>query len=112
MNVKPAAFTARANVSVLREKTVTGMNCLGFRRYRRRNDGVDVQITLARRSRTNADRFVSHAHVQTFGVRFGIDRNREIPSSRQARMMRTAISPRLAISTLRNMSATDLYSRH
>jgi hypothetical protein len=37
------------------------------------NDRIDLEIALTRSSRPNANGFVSHTHVQTVGVRFGVD---------------------------------------
>ena len=108
MKVKPAAVDRTRKFRVLGEKPVTRMNRFGVRLFCRSNDGVDLQVTLTGRSWPNADGFVSHAHVQTLSVGFGIDRDRLNAQSRQVRIIRTAISPRLAIRTLRNMFSESL----
>src|SRR5690242_13469947 len=52
------------------------MNRFSFDREGSSNDAVDSQVTLARSSRSDANSFIGHAHVQAFSVGFGIDRNR------------------------------------
>jgi hypothetical protein len=62
-------------VSAFSQKPVSGMNRIRVNRFRRRDDGVDLQVTLTGRRRPDTDSFVSHAHVQAFDIRFRIDRH-------------------------------------
>jgi hypothetical protein len=66
-------------------------------------DAVDAQIALGRWRRSHPLGFIGHAHVQRSAVGVGEDGHEAISISRSVRMTRTAISPRLAIRTLRNI---------
>jgi hypothetical protein len=51
------------------------MDGFGIHLLCRRDDGVNLQITLARRSWSNPNCFIRHTHMHTLDVSVGIDRN-------------------------------------
>ncbi len=87
---------------VLREKTVAGMDRVGAARGGRVEELVDREIALARRGGADRDRLVGEPDVRRVDVgRRSRRRRSRMPMARHVRTMRTAISPRLAIRTLR-----------
>ena len=52
------------------------MNCFSFGFRRGANERFNIQITLTRRRRTNADGFVGKADVHRVGVGGRVDRHR------------------------------------
>ena len=58
------------------EEPVPGMDRLGTRGERGVDDGVDQQVALARRRRTEADGDIRHAHVGGLRVRVRVDGHR------------------------------------
>ena len=72
-------------------------------RPRARRCASPSQIALARRRRADAVRLVGEQHGQAQAVGVGVDDRAADPQLAQARSTRTAISPRLAIRTLRNL---------
>ena len=69
---------------------------------RRFDDPVDRGGSFGGGRRTDPDRVVGQADVEAVGVGIAVDRDRLDPSSWQARMIRTAISPRFAMRTRPN----------
>jgi hypothetical protein len=65
--------------------------------FGRADDPVGPQVAVALAGAADADGFVGQLHVQRLHVGFRINGEVLMPSSRQARMMRRAISPRLAM---------------
>ncbi len=43
------------------------------------DDSLDIEVALGRGRRPDADRFVGHLHMQSFGVGIGINRHRRDP---------------------------------
>ena len=84
-------------VLVLGEKAVAGMDRVGARLAGGVDDRIDPQVALARRVRADRQRLIGHPHVQRATIAIGIHRDLAMPMSRQARMTRTAISPRFAM---------------
>ena len=99
MNVMPASAHAAANAGILGQEAVTGVDRVRARLACGVHDRRNRQVAFGRRGRANPDRAIGKAHVQRVGIGIRVYRNGGIASSRQARMTRTAISPRLAIRT-------------
>jgi hypothetical protein len=55
-------------LGVLREETVTGMDCIGAAAAGGVDDRRDIQVGLLHRGRADVDGFVGHLHVQCIGV--------------------------------------------
>ena len=101
MKVTPAVGDGAGEVGVLGEEAVAGVDGVGAALL----DGVEDAPRCSgssRRRRLAAERvgLVGHADVQGVAVELGVDGDGAMPSSRQVRMTRTAISPRLAMRTL------------
>ena len=90
-------------LGALGQEAIAGMDGLGAGLQRRLDQGRHDEVALRRRRRADAHRLVGVAHVQAVARRPPSRRPRwPTPSSRQARMTRMAISPRLAMRTLPN----------
>ena len=61
---------------VLRQEAVTGMDRIHVGYFRRADDAVNPQVTVAARPRADADGFIGHLHVHGINVHFGINRHR------------------------------------
>lgn len=75
---------------------------------RRLHDGSDIQIGFGGWWRTDQDRLIGHAHGQRVRISALCACTVRMPSKRAARMMRTAISPRLAMRREPIAIASDL----
>ena len=84
---------------VLRQEAVPGMDCVGSGPLRGVNDLRDAKVALTGRVCLEPHRLVGVPHVRRQPVAVGIDRHRWQPHLVAGRMIRTAISPRLATST-------------
>lgn len=88
---------------VLGEEAVPGVDRLGAGAAGRLQQAGDVQVALGGGRRADPYGRVGLADVPGVGVGVAVHRDRAHPSSRRVRMTRTAISPRLATSTVSNM---------
>ena len=84
---------------VLREKAVAGMHRVGAGAARSVDHRVDAEIAFGRPRSGRCGRLVGVAHVQRARSQSEYTATDGRPISRHARMMRTAISPRLATRT-------------
>jgi len=57
-------------MGVLRQKTVTGMNCVHIRDFRGADDAVNPQIAFRGSRLADANRLVGHLHMHRIGVNF------------------------------------------
>ncbi len=57
------------------KKTVTRMNRVHVRYFRRADDAVNAQVTVRRRGLADANRLIRQLHVHRIGVRLGINGN-------------------------------------
>ncbi len=97
-------FAGRGEIGVLAQESVARMDGFGAVLAGGVQNAVDAQVAFRGGRRADVLGFVGHAHVQRGAVGIGDTRPRvPMPISRSVRMTRTAISPRLAIRTLRNM---------
>ena len=96
MNFIPAPCTGLSKRRIFREKAVARMNRIRAAAFRDLQNLVDVEIRLSRSCGANGVGLVRHQNMQSGAIDIGKDSNRRIPISRQARITRTAISPRLA----------------
>ena len=81
-------------IRILGQKAIAGMDRLGAARTRRLDDRRDIQITLARRRRTDPPCLVRHRDMQCVCIGVGIDRDR-----------RDAHSPRRAADAAGDLAA-------
>lgn len=88
-------------IRVLREESVSGMNRIRAGGPRRLDDRRNVEVAPLGRTRADLHRFIGHAHREESRSAAECTATVAIPSSAQVRSTRTAISPRLATSTLR-----------
>jgi hypothetical protein len=65
---------------VLGQKPVAGVHGIRAGDLRRRDDSRDVEIAPSRLGRTDADRFVGKARVQSVSIHLAVDRNRSKPT--------------------------------
>ena len=106
MNVSPSSRTRRANHSRSDEKAVAGMDGLGAHALGGSHDPVAAEIALGGRRRAQVARLRRpRARAAPARRRRCRPRPSATPSSRHARTTRSAISPRLAMSTLVNITA-------
>ncbi len=96
---QPGIDTRLREVFVLGQEPVPGMDERRAGAARDVHHLVDAQVALRARARADVMRLVGEPHVQRGPVAVRVDGDRAEPSSRHARMTRTAISPRLAIRT-------------
>ena len=97
-------------IGVFAQKSVAGMDRVGAMPPRGVDDLVDAQIAFRRRRGPEVRGLIRHPDGQRSAVGIGVNGDAAIPASRSARMMRTAISPRLATRTFRNMKVSDCSS--
>ena len=97
-------------VGALREEPVAGMDRVGAGDLGRAQHRRDAEIAVGAPGRADAHVLVGEPHVQRVLVGLGVHGDGRMPSSRQAQMMRRAISPRLAIRIFLNMVAAALGS--
>ena len=88
---------------VLRQEAVAGMDGLGAGDLAGGDDGGNVEIGLGGGRRADADAFIGQAHMHRIGIGGGMDRDGGDAISLQARLMRSAISPRLAMRIFSNI---------
>jgi hypothetical protein len=88
-----AAFADFHEMRILGEEPIAGMNRVNIADLGRAHDPIDFQITLKAGRGTDADRFIGELDVQRIDVCFRIDCRVRTPSSLQARITRSAISP-------------------
>ena len=69
-------FASRSKGLVFREKTVTGMDAVSTRALCCVKNGIQLQIRICYRCRTNADRLISFPYVLCIGIRFRVDSHR------------------------------------
>jgi hypothetical protein len=84
---------------------------IGAGGQRRVDDRVDPQVALGGSGRPDAHRNVGQPGVQRLGIRIAVDGDRFDAELVAARMIRTAISPRLATRTRRNGTSAPLSPR-
>jgi hypothetical protein len=84
-------------LGILGQEAIAGVDRLRAGRLRRRDDPLAHQIAFPRRRRPDMHCRIGLAHMQRIGVRIRIDRDRADAHPRAVRMIRQAISPRLAI---------------
>jgi hypothetical protein len=108
MKVMLCRFEDFREARILGQEAVAGMNGVGARDLAGGEQRGDVEIAVARGRRADADALVGEAHMHGIGVGGGMRRDGLMPSSLQARRMRRAISPRLAIRILSNIGTTAL----
>ena len=103
MKVMPWALHDLGEAGVLAQEPVAGVDGLGAGDLGGRDDRRHVQIALRRRRRADADALVCHAEP-TWRCASGSECTATVamPISLQARWMRSAISPRLAMRILSN----------
>ena len=89
-------------VGVLGEEAVAGVDGIGTGLFDRVENGVGVDVGLCGGLATKRVGLVGEPDVQASRSSSLYTATEVMPSSRQARMTRTAISPRLAIRTLEN----------
>jgi hypothetical protein len=104
MKAIPSSSQACGKVIAFGQEAIAGMDRVRAAFFSDFDDLIRPQIGFARRRRAEQVGLVCIADVQGLPVRFRIDGDGFEPSSRQARMMRTAISPRLATNTFLNMT--------
>ena len=68
-------FNLLGKVGVLGQEAVAGVDAVGAGHFRRADDRRDVQVGQGRRSRADADGFVSHGQVHEFTVGGGVHRH-------------------------------------
>ena len=88
---------------VLAEKAVAWMHRVGAGDFAGGQDRGDVEVAVPRRRRPDADAFVGQPTCMALESAVECTATVAMPSSLQARRMRSAISPRLAMRTLENM---------
>ena len=89
---------------VLGEEAVAGMDGLGAGLARDLEDPLDVEVAVGRRVAAEQVGLARARDVRRVAVELGVDRHRgDRRARRSARMMRTAISPRLAMRILENI---------
>ena len=88
---------------VLRQEAVAGMDRVGAGDGRGREDRRDVEIAVARRRRADADASSARRTCMASASAVECTATVLMPISWQARWMRSAISPRLAIRTFSNI---------
>ena len=90
-------------IGALGQESVSGMNGVGACNLGGADDGRDVEVAVGAARRADAHVFIGKADVERVLVRLGKTATVLMPSSRQAWMTRSAISPRLAIRIFLNM---------
>ena len=98
----PASWTRRAKLGVLREEAVPGVDCLGAGLAGGLQQRVGVAVALRGSGRADAD---GSSASRTYGSRASASEctaTARRPIRCTVRMMRRAISPRLATSTVSN----------
>jgi len=88
---------------VLRQEPVAGMDRVAACHDRGRDQGGGRQIAAPGVRRADADRLVGELGGQAVAVGLAVGDHRATPRVRQARRIRSAISPRLAIRILLNI---------
>ncbi len=94
-------------VGVFGQEAVAGMDGFGPGGQGGLDDAVDDEVAFRGWGWTDEIRFVGHLHMQRIPVGLRVYRHGADPSSRQPRITRMAISPRLAMRTLRNIASKD-----
>ena len=61
---------------VLRKKSVTWMNRIHIRDFRRADDAIYLEVTFRTGGFADANGFVGHMHMHRIDIRFGINRHR------------------------------------
>ena len=107
MNTMPACLQRRRELGVLREESVSGMDGLGTGALRGRDDGVDVEIALARRGGPDADRDVGLGDVAGTGVGVAEHRDRTDPH-----LAKCADHPDRDLSAVGNKNGVEGRGRH
>ena len=99
----PASAQAAANAAFSRQEAVAGVDRLRARRPRRRDHPVDRQVALRRGRGPSRTATSAAPHVRRVRVGVGVHRDRADAQARSVRITRSAISPRLATSTVPNI---------
>ena len=97
------ALDLLGEVGVLGEEAVAGMDRLGIGDLGGADDRRDVEVARRRWRRADAHRLVGELHVLGLGTASECTATVRMPSSRQARRIRSAISPRLAMRIFSNI---------
>jgi len=105
MNTSPATAHARAN-SAFSDRTRTGMHRLRPGAHGGVHHGADVQVAQRGLGRPEVHRDVGLGDVRAPASASLNTATLRTPSARSVRITRTAISPRLAISTVSNTAAS------
>ena len=108
MNVDAALLERRGEAGVLGQEAVAGVHGLGAGALDRLEQLVDRSGSSRGGARAEQVGLVGALHVQRVAVELGVDGDGRDPELLEARMTRTAISPRLAIRTFENMAAGNL----
>ncbi len=83
------------------------MDAFGARRQRRLDNAVLAQIAFAARRRPQLDAFICSGNMESGPVGGRMNGDVRMPRRLAVRMIRSAISPRLAISTDLNKPASS-----
>ena len=97
MNATPAVGDGAGEVGVLREEAVAGVHAVGAALGDGVEDGLGVEVALGRGLPAERVRLVGQPDVEGVPIELGVHGDGADAELRQARMTRTAISPRLAI---------------
>jgi hypothetical protein len=101
-NVRPAFRHASAKAPVLGQESVSGMDGIGPGLAGGAHHPLDREVALARRRGPDRHRLISRPDVERSGVRVRVHGDRADPELPAGADDRSAISPRLATSTVPN----------
>ena len=91
------SFADFGEARVFAQEPVARMDRVGVGDFGGADDRGNVQVAAGALGRPDADGLIGEAHVRAVAIGLGVDRYGLNPHSLQALMMRTAISPRLAM---------------